>query len=353
MITIGVDAHKRLHVALAINEAGQELGEWRGPNSAAGWRSIAQWASSLGSPRQWGVEGAWSYGRNLAQHLVAVGETVFDINPRWTAGGRRRARKPGKTDRLDARAVALLVRQEAPTLPEVHAEDDTAVLDLLTNEREGAVAEATRLRNQIHALLMQADPDYHSYLPNLKSRSALDALEAYALPGGSPLQAQRAAAVRRLAARLRLALSQAAQLAEEIEELARRRFSPLTNLCGVNLITAGTLAGILGPGDRFATDAQLAAYAGVAPLEASSAGLVRHRLNRGGNRRLNSVLYRIVLTQAHHSPAAKAYIKRRLSEGKTRREAHRALRRFVVRAIWRLWHECQTAQAREAVREAA
>jgi hypothetical protein len=96
-----------------------------------------------------------------------------------------------------------------------------------------------------------------------------------------------------------------------------------------------------------------AAYAGVAPLEASSAGLVRHRLNRGGNRRLNSVLYRIVLTQAHHSPAAKAYIKRRLSEGKTRREAHRALRRFVVRAIWRLWHECQTAQAREAVREAA
>jgi transposase len=289
----------------------------------------------------------------LAQQLVAAGETVYEINSRWTALGRRHARKPGKSDRLDARAVALFVRQEAANLPTVNAEDKTAVLDLLTTERGAALAEATRLRNQIHALLMQADPDYHSYLPNLKSRSALDALEAYALPGGSPLQAQRAAAVRRLAARLRLALSQAAQLAEEIEELARRRFSPLTNLCGVNLITAGTLAGILGPGDRFATDAQLAAYAGVAPLEASSAGLVRHRLNRGGNRRLNSVLYRVVLTQAHHLPAAKAYIDRRLSEGKTRREAHRALRRFVIRAIWRLWQECLPARITVSAERAA
>jgi transposase len=353
VITIGVDAHKRLHVALAINEAGQELGGWRGPNSAAGWQHLAEWASSLGSPRQWGIEGAWSYGRNLAQHLVALGETVFEINPRWTADGRRRARKPGKTDRLDARAVALLVRQEASTLPRVHSEDDTAVLDLLTSEREGAIAEATRLRNQIHALLLQTDPEYRAYLPSLKSQAALNVLENYNAAGSNPLQAQRAAAIRRLAQRLRLALSQAEELTQQIKDLAERRFSPLTNLCGVNLITAGTLAGILGPGDRFATDAQLAAYAGVAPLEASSAGLVRHRLNRGGNRRLNSVLYRIVLTQAHHSPAAKAYIDRRLSEGKTRREAHRALRRFVIRAIWRLWHECQSVQGREPVQEAA
>jgi transposase len=353
VITIGVDAHKWVHVALALDEAGQELGEWRGLNNAAGWQSISQWATSLGSPRQWGIEGAWGFGRNLAQHLTAGGEIVYEVNPRWTATGRRSARKPGKTDRLDARAVAVLVRQEASTLPRVHSEDDTAVLDLLTSEREGAIAEATRLRNQIHALLLQTDPEYHTYLPTLKSQAALDTLEGYRAAGSNPLQAQRAAAIRRLAQRLRLALSQAEDLAQQIKDLAQRRFSPLTNLCGVNLITAGTLAGILGPGDRFATDAQLAAYAGVAPLEASSAGLVRHRLNRGGNRRLNSVLYRIVLTQAHHSPAAKAYIDRRLSEGKTRREAHRALRRFVIRAIWRLWQECQSVQPREDVQEAA
>jgi transposase len=109
----------------------------------------------------------------------------------------------------------------------------------------------------------------------------------------------------------------------------------------------GRLLYCLPPGDL------LAAYAGVAPLEASSAGLVRHRLNRGGNRRLDAVLYRIVLTQAHHLPEAREYIDQRVSQGKTRREAHRALRRFVVRSIWRIWRDCQTTQITESEREAA
>ena len=111
----------------------------------------------------------------------------------------------------------------------------------------------------------------------------------------------------------------------------------------MNLLTAGALAGILGPGRRFRTEAQLAAYAGVAPLEASSAGRIRHRLNRGGNRRLNALLYRIALTQARASPAARAYLARRTAAGKRPREALRALKRHLVRAVWRLWQECLPA----------
>ena len=235
MIVIGVDAHKRVHVAIALDGVGQEIGEWSGPNSATGWRDLGRWAASLPTPRVWGIEGAWSYGRGLSQCLVAQGETVYEINARWTALNRRGARRPGETDRLDARAVARFVRQEVPSLPEVAPEDQTAVLDLLTTEREAA----------------------------------------------------------------------------------------------------------------------LAAYAGVAPLEASSAGHVRHRLNRGGNRRLNVVLYRIALTQAHHLPAARAYLDRRVAEGKTRREARRALTRYIVRAIWRLWQECSPAVASVPLEEAA
>ena len=105
------------------------------------------------------------------------------------------------------------------------------------------------------------------------------------------------------------------------------------------------LAGALGPGGRFSSDAELAAYAGVAPLETSSAGLTRHRLNRGGNRRLNAIFYRITLTQARCSPEAKAYLERRVSEGKSQREAIRALKRFIARAVWRLWQECETSSA--------
>lgn len=344
MITIGVDAHKRVHVALAVDESGRELGAWQGPNSPSGWQDLLSWASDLDSTREWGIEGAWGNGRGLSQSLVQYGETVYEVNARWTASGRRRARRPGKTDGLDARAVALFVRQEAPSLPRVLLDDETAILDLLVTQREAAVAESTRLRNQIHALLLQIDPQYDRKLPSLLTAVALNALESYHAPDPSPLQEQRANAIRRLAARLRLVSSQADDLKKEIANLASLRFTPLTRLCGVNLLTAGTLAGILGPGSRFSTDAQLAAYAGVSPLEASSAGRTRHRLNRGGNRRLNSVLYRIVLTQAHHLPEARDYLKRRTSEGKTRREAHRCLRRYVIRAIWHLWLECLDEQ---------
>lgn len=217
-------------------------------------------------------------------------------------------------------------------------------MDLLANERESAIAEATRLRNQVHALLLQVDPEYRDRLPTINSKAGVRALVGFTPVTDEPLQRERAAAVRRLAARLQLALAQADELGERIERMAQADYAPLTQICGVSLLTAGTLAGILGPGRRFVSDAQLAAYGGVAPLEASSAGSVRHRLNRGGNRRLNAVLYRIVLTQAHHSPAARAYLDRRVAQGKTRREASRALKRYVVRAIWRRWLECGAAR---------
>lgn len=353
LITIGVDAHKRLHVAVAVDEAGREIGGWRGPNSPAGWQELLSWSSQLACETQWGIEGAWGNGRGLAQHLVERGNTVYEINPRLTAQGRRHARRLGKTDNLDAHAIARCVRQEAPSLPLVCPEDETAVLDLLTTQREAVVSESTRLRNQIHALLLQLDPQYAANLPSLATVAACDTLEVYRPPRSGALHEQRALAVHMLAQRLRLALDQANDLEKQICNLAADKFAPLTRLCGISLLTAGTLAGILGPGDRFTTDSQLAAYAGVSPLEASSAGRTRHRLNRGGNRRLNSVLYRIALTQARHWPAAKSYLERRVSEGKTRREAHRCLRRYLIRAIWHLWQECLMAPEIRKPRTAA
>jgi transposase len=346
MVAIGVDAHKRVHAALALDDAGHVLGQWRGPNTPSGWHTLQQWAAAFPGLRQWGIEGAWNYGRGLAQHLVSRGETVYEINPRWTAQRRRRARRPGKSDTLDAHAVARLVREEQPALPRVTADDETAVLAVLVSQRSAALAEATRLRNQRHQLLLQLDPSYALNLPALTSHAGVQALAVYPLQHDSVLNMQRAVAIRRLAQRLQLVLDHTAALTTEIEALAQRHYAPLTQLCGVSLLTAGMLASILGPGQRCATDAQLAAYAGVAPLEASSADLVRHRLNRGGNRQLNAILYRIVLVQARTSPQAQAYLARRQAQGKTRREALRALKRYLIRAIWRLWRACaETVEA--------
>ena len=343
MITVGVDAHKKIHVALALDEFGRETNHWHGANSKSGWDSFQSWYVGLGDERRVGIEGAWGYGRGLAQRLVTAGEAVYEVNARWTAAGRRSARKSDKTDRLDAHAVALYLHREGDLLPRLACEDETAVLDLLATEREAAVGESTRLRNQIHALLLQLDPEYQRTLPAMKSQSGLAILLSYETASEQPIDRARVAAVQRLAQRLALTLSQVNELSEQLRALAAPRFTPLTRLCGVNLLTAGVLAGMLGPGHRFKSDAALAAYAGVAPLEASSAGRVRHRLNRGGNRRLNAVLYRIALTQAHFSPQARTYLDRRVSEGKTRREAVRALKRFLIRAIWRLWSECYPA----------
>lgn len=347
MTSIGVDAHKQIHVAVAVDDAGREIARWRGANSSDGWHDLVRWAAALPQPQAWGIEGAWNYGRGLAQHLVGAGAAVSEVNPRWTAAGRLRARTRAKNDRLDALAVALLVWRDSATLPAVTADDETAVLDLLITEREDAVAEATRVRNQLHQVLLQLDPEYRRHLPTLQSVRGMRAVEEYAIADPRPLQQQRAGTVRRLAQRLRLVQGQAETIAAEIRKLTAPRFAPLTRICGVSLLTAGALAGILGPGHRFTSDAQLAVYAGAAPLEASSAGRVRHRLNRGGNRRLNAILYRIVLTQARHSPQARCYLDRRMGEGKTRSEAVRALKRYVVRAIWQRWQECQVVSQAE------
>jgi transposase len=355
VLCIGGDAHKRVHAAVALDALGREVGRRRVPNSAAGWREVLAWAAEVGgsdTPRRWGIEGAWGYGRGLAQHLVAAGETGSEVRPRWTAAARKRARTPGKSDPRDATAVARLVLQEGTALPAVAAEDETAVLDLLTAERDAALADATRLRNHLHHLLLQLDPEYEARLPALRSAAGLAALEGYTAPSPRPLDLARADAVRRLAPRRRLAVDQAEALAAQIRARAQAGFVALTRRCGVSLRTAGALAGILGPGHRFATDAQLAADAGVAPVEASSAGRVRHRLNRGGNRRLTAILHRIAVTQAGASAQAKAYLARRAADGKSRREALRARTRHLVRTLWRLWQECLPGPATAALPEA-
>jgi transposase len=225
---------------------------------------------------------------------------------------------------------AAYLWQEGAELVPLAPEDETAVLDLLVRERAAAVAEATRLRNQLHALLLQLDPQYKDHLPELTTPAGIAALLVYTAPGAGALSAARAAGVRRLAQRLQLATAQAEALKREIEDLAGARFAPLAELKGVALLTAGILAGILGARAHVGTEAQLAAYAGVAPLPASSAGQCRHRLNR----QLNADLHRIALAQA------RAYLARGRQEGKSWKEALRALKRFILRAVWHLRQRC-------------
>ena len=342
MVSIGVDAHKKVLVAVALDESGRVAGRWEGGNGQRDWARFLAWSNSLGSDITVGIEGAYSYGRGLGQWLCARAVRVYDINPRWTAAFRRTARRQHKSDAFDAEAVARIVQRDGADLPEVFADDVSSTIDLLVGERDAALAESVRLRNQLHAHLFHLDIQ----VKTLESEAALERVLG-SLPDSPEGHAKvRVHAVRLLVERCRLALAQVKSLTAEIEGLADAHYAPLTRIYGVGKLLAGTIGGILGPSGRFTSEAQLAAYAGAAPLEASSAGKTRHRLNRTGCRKLNAVLHMIALSQIRsRSSPGHVYLQRRRTEGKTFREALRALKRYLARAVFALWRECFPRQA--------
>lgn len=339
MIWIGVDAHKQVHKALALSAEGP-VGERTIPNTPQAWAALFEWAQQW-PERIWAVEGAWFLGRGLAQYLAGQGERVHEVNGRWTAARRRGMRSPGKSDRLDARSVATLLREEASTLPRVYAdEDELAAVQLWSRTQAELTKDLTRLINRLHDLLLQCDPEYKVTLPDLTTKTAIAALRTYTAPGSGVLAREREALIRATAAQLALLDEQDRELRRKLGRVSKTRFSPLRQIEGIGAIIACAIVAEVGRPRAGFGEEQLAALGGLCPLEASSAGAVRHRLNRLGNRRLNMLFHQIVLTQARIYPPARTYLLRRQSEGRTAREARRALKRLIVRRIYRAWRQC-------------
>jgi transposase len=339
VIWIGVDAHKQLHQATALGEEGI-VGERRIKNTPDEWIELLDWARQW-PERVWAIEGAWYLGRGLAQFLAEQGEEVHEVNGRWTAARRRGMRRPGKNDRLDARSVAQLLREERASLPRVFAEEDELARVQLWSRLEAELTEdRTRLLNRLHNLLLLCDPEYKRAIPKLTTATGVAAARAYRAPGAGALARERESAVRQTAAQVALLDEQIKELRRKLERVTKDRFRALREVEGVGALIAGTFVAELGrPRPGFA-DEQLAALSGAAPLEASSAGTTRHRLNRGGNRRLNLALHRIVLTQGRIYAPARTYLLRRQAEGKTAREARHALKRLICRRIIQAWRAC-------------
>lgn len=338
MDVIGVDCHKQVHAAVVIDDRGHEIGHWRGANTPAGWQELQAWRAAQAAGACWGIEGTGQYGRGLAQRLVQDGALVLEVNPRLTATMRRGSRQREKTDRTDALAVARVVQQEQAALPVVQAVDTSAVLAVLVAARDALVAEITAMRNQLHQHLVQLEPVRTAPWPPLTTVVGVTSLTTFTVEADALLTVH-ALQVRQLATRMVLAMAQAAVLKTEIIAQAATWTDPLQEIVGVGPLSAGMLAAQLS-GRTFASEAHLAMYAGVAPLQASSGTHVRHRLNRTGNRQLNAVLHRIALSQSHHSAQAREYLAKKQAEGKTRTEAFRCLKRFLARIVYRAWHRC-------------
>ena len=249
MIWIGIDAHKRVHQAVALSADGV-LAQKTIANTAVGWTDVLRWASTW-PERIWAVEGSGSLRRGVAQFLACRGERVYECNPRWTAQRRRGLRRPGKSEVLDAQAVARQLREEGETLPLVHAETvASASLQLWSRLRDDLVLDMTRLRNRLHALLLLCDPEYKRVIRSLRSRIGIQAARKYSAPGTGELDRVREQAVRQVAEQIGLLMDQERELRTNIEAAIRQQFLPLLEIAGVQAIVAAGLIAELACRDR-------------------------------------------------------------------------------------------------------
>jgi transposase len=327
MIVIGVDVHKHSLTAVAVDELGRLLAELSGPVEG----TVVAWARSLGDDRLWAVEDCRHVTRGLEQALLAEGERLVRVPPRLTAPHRRRGRVRGKSDSIDALAVARAALQE-PLLDGPRAgEAVLRELKLLVDHRDDLVAERRRCQQRLRWHLHELDSALAVPLGALDRTVWLERLTRQLARREQTTQVQIA---RDLLGRCRTLTRSIARLDRELQARTQTLAPRLLELAGCGPLSAAKLLCEIGPIDRFRSDAQLARHAGVAPLDASSGKHQRHRLDRGGNRQLNCALHRIAITQGRVHPPARAYLERKQAEGKSRREAIHCLKRQLARTIY-------------------
>jgi transposase len=330
MVTIGVDTHTETLAASVIDDAGRELGAKTFRNDRAGHRDLLRWAQTLGGERRFAIEGSGSYGAALARLLVSANEAAVEVPAILTQRERRHLRRAGKSDPGDALAIARVALRELGLGP-VKLGGLAGDLKLLVDARDQRVFDRTRAANRLHAYLVIMEPGAAARIGNVKAACHLaGARRVIARTSGTRAQLARAewARVRTLSAEIQ-------GLERQIRVLVAASGSRLPTIKGIAEITAAKIIGETGDPTRFRSSPAFAAVSGTAPIPASSGKTTRHRLNRGGNRQLNRAIHTVAVVQGKSDERAKAYLERRMADGKSRLEALRCLKRHLADVIYR------------------
>lgn len=328
MVVLGADLHKRSHTIVVIDATGRQLAEKTIPATDAGHLELRRWAAQW-PERTWGLEDCRHLSRRLDAELVRAGEAVVRVAPRLMAGARRSSRAPGKSDPIDALAVARVVLRE-PDLPVARLDGPDRLVRLLVDHREDLVGERTRHEQRLRWFLVElavAEP-----APRSLGRRVVQAALATALAGRTEPVARFARDLLVRIVELSVAIG---ALEREIEGHIRTLAPTLLTMPGCGTLTGAKIVGEAGGISRFHSRAAFAIHNGTAPLPVWSGNVVRHRLNRGGNRQLNAALHRIAITQIRLSGAGHEYFEHRLAAGDSRTEAIRALRRRISDEVFR------------------
>lgn len=344
MVVLGVDAHKKSHTIVVCDEAGAEVGSITVAATVDGHLGAVKWAAQWDG-RRWAIEDCRHISRRLEADLLAAGELVVRVPPKMMAGQRRSARTRGKSDPIDALAVARAALRE-PGLPVARLDGPARAVKLLVDYRERLVRERTAVQNSLRWRLHELDPSWDPVRGSLDRYCVLNETETR-LGRHEGMVADLA---RREVARIRDITREANQLEREITKTVAEIAPALLELPGCAGLTAAKLVGEAADITRFKNRDAYAMFNGTAPIPVWTGNNTRFRLNRGGNRQTNAAIHRIAVTQMRVYPPAQELIERHLSNGKTKREALRILKRRLSDVVHRtMIEDTRHAQADQPV----
>jgi transposase len=338
MILVAIDPHKATHVVAGVDAStGHVRGERAFASTHAGVRLLRKWAIDLaaGDELVYAVEDNRYLTRRLESELSYGRARVIRVPPKLTAQRRQRERERGKSDAIDARAIArAALEQGVGSLSE--ATFDPAIEDLrvLIVYRDALVRERCREILRLRGLLFDLSPEFEGAITRTQWQRlpVLGRVEAF-------LAAQPASAATDIAARhtrrMRGLFDELAELQQMLDAIVEQTYPSLVDIPGCGVISAASLIARTAPAERFPTAGHFARHAGVAPLPAGSGQSSRLRRDPGGNRQVNAALHTIAMTQSMFYEPAQEYIARKQQEGKTRRAAMRCLKRHIARRVWR------------------
>ncbi len=329
MVTLGTDSHKQSHTVVAVDENGRQLAELRVAATPSGHVQALVWARQW-PERRWAMENCRQLSRALERDLLSAGEQVQQVSPKLMGASRRTGRELGKSDPIDALAVARVALRE-PHLPVARLEGRSREFKLLVDHREDLVGERTRTQNRLLWHLHELEPGWVVASSGL-TRGVVLGEVARRLQAHSGLVAEIAGELVERLAELNASVK---RLQQRIEAMTAELAPSLLALPGCGGLTAAKLVAETADVRRFHSKDAFAMHNGTAPIPVWSGNQQRHRLNRGGNRQLNAALHRIAITQLRLGGQAAAYVARRMSQGDSKTEAIRALRRQLSDEVYR------------------
>ncbi|EHB46454.1 transposase IS116/IS110/IS902 family protein [Mycolicibacterium rhodesiae JS60] len=327
---IGVDAHKRSHTLVAVNPLGRKLAQLTVATTSEGHGEALRWARvRFGRDVVWGVEDCRNLTARLERDLLAGGQKVIRVPPHLMSRSRASSRELGKSDPIDALAVARAVLRE-PDLPVACHDASSMELRLLVDRREDLVQHRVALISRMLDRIHQLDPAW-AEPRNWESKKPREELGAWLATQHGLLAELARDELTEIVGLIDTAHALERRIAGRVREAA----PALLDIQGCGDLTAAKIVAEVAGIDRFKSEAAFARHSGVAPIPHWSGETTRPlRPIRHGNRQLNAALHRIAMVQITHPGPGRDYFQRRIDEGDSRQRALRSLKRRLSRVVY-------------------